>query len=346
MYSSRSSRLARIGAARWLLAVILSIPGGGIAGDGTGADCNRNGIPDEQDLRAGDLILQSARRFPAGDAPVSIAAGDLDGDLDIDLVTANRDSSDVSVLLNRGDGSFSAPTGFSAGAEPVAVALAGLDADADLDIAVASRGSEGGGLSVLLNLGGGAYAPRVPLSGAPTPNSVAAGDIDGDGDVDLVAADDASGIVALHENDGAGGFGDGESHDLGEEPTSVVVADFDRDGRLDIAALTSHGSPATLAYDASILFNEGEGTFAEPLHFGAAESPHSMIATDVDGDSNPDLVISDQSNSPFIEHVVILENIGHRGPSLDRLAHRPVKGPPTSSDGPSAPRRDLSVGAP
>ena len=39
--------------------------------------------------------------------PVSIAAGDVDADGDVDLVTANFDSDAVSVLLNDGQGQFS-----------------------------------------------------------------------------------------------------------------------------------------------------------------------------------------------------------------------------------------------
>ena len=39
----------------------------------------------------------------AGNAPFSVAIGDLDGDLDLDLAVANQSSDDVSVLLNQGE---------------------------------------------------------------------------------------------------------------------------------------------------------------------------------------------------------------------------------------------------
>ena len=45
---------------------------------------------------------------------MSVAIGDLNGDRKPDLVTANADGPTVSVLLNRGDGSF----GRSATTEP------------------------------------------------------------------------------------------------------------------------------------------------------------------------------------------------------------------------------------
>ena len=42
----------------------------------------------------------NAEAYGAGDRPFSVALGDLDGDLDLDLVVANFDSDDVSVLLD------------------------------------------------------------------------------------------------------------------------------------------------------------------------------------------------------------------------------------------------------
>ncbi|MHC4129506.1 MAG: hypothetical protein ACYSUA_15335, partial [Planctomycetota bacterium] len=45
-------------------------------------------------------------RYTAGDNPYSVAVGDLDGVNGPDLAVANNASEDVSVLLNRGDGTF------------------------------------------------------------------------------------------------------------------------------------------------------------------------------------------------------------------------------------------------
>ncbi len=48
------------------------------------------------------------QKFPAGDGPVSVAIGDLDGVSGPDLAVVNASSGDVSVLLNQGDGTFAA----------------------------------------------------------------------------------------------------------------------------------------------------------------------------------------------------------------------------------------------
>ncbi|HWW74836.1 MAG TPA: VCBS repeat-containing protein, partial [Pyrinomonadaceae bacterium] len=53
--------------------------------------------------------------FPVGDHPADIAAADFNGDGNTDLVTANNNSSNVSVLLGDGAGGFTGPANFAAG---------------------------------------------------------------------------------------------------------------------------------------------------------------------------------------------------------------------------------------
>jgi hypothetical protein len=54
-------------------------------------------------LGNGDGTFQAATFFAAGSQPVSVAVADLDGDTVPDLVTANFNGNDVSVLLNLSD---------------------------------------------------------------------------------------------------------------------------------------------------------------------------------------------------------------------------------------------------
>ncbi len=48
----------------------------------------------------------SATGVTAGTAPIDIVAGDFNGDGRLDLATGNLGSSDISVLLGQGDGTF------------------------------------------------------------------------------------------------------------------------------------------------------------------------------------------------------------------------------------------------
>jgi hypothetical protein len=126
---------------------------------------------------------------PTGSSPRGLAAGDIDGDGDNDLVVGNFLANSVSVLKNNGSGAFT-PSGspVPTGNNPYAVTMGDLDGDGDLDVAVTNSGSSS--VTVLLNDGTGVF---TPASGSPfpvgvSPGGVAMGDFDEDGDLDLTTA--------------------------------------------------------------------------------------------------------------------------------------------------------------
>ncbi|MBK7977276.1 MAG: VCBS repeat-containing protein [Deltaproteobacteria bacterium] len=64
--------------------------------------------------------------------------------------------------------------------------------------------------------------------------------------------------------------------------------DFDRDGDLDIAVLGFGNTHAV-----QVLYGDGSGGFSAPTPFPVATRVHSIAAGDLDGDSYPDIVVSD-----------------------------------------------------
>ena len=101
---------------------------------------------------AGQWRLAPSRRpspLLAGLASYFVAIADLNGDGVPDLVTANRDSNDVSVLLGTGAGTFQTARHFPAGNGPESVAVADLNGDGTPDLVTANRGSDT--VSVLLH---------------------------------------------------------------------------------------------------------------------------------------------------------------------------------------------------
>jgi len=86
--------------------------------------------------------------FAAGDAPRSVALADVNADGNLDAVTANGNSDNISVLFGNGAGGFGAANNFAAGDGPAAVALADVNGDSMLDAVTANAGSDD--VSVLL----------------------------------------------------------------------------------------------------------------------------------------------------------------------------------------------------
>jgi hypothetical protein len=98
-------------------------------------------------LGRGDGTFESPTNYAAGQGPVSVAVGDLNGDGRADLAVANDLSANVSLLLGNGDGTFAAPIHFSAGARPRAVAIGDFNGDGRSDMVIARDG----GALLLLN---------------------------------------------------------------------------------------------------------------------------------------------------------------------------------------------------
>src|SRR6185503_5209383 len=99
---------------------------------GRALDCNRNGIPDECDLRASVLAFDRPVSFPIGFSPNAVVAADLNGDGVSDLVTANAYSNyvpsrTVAVLLNDGLGILGPSAVLPVGDIPRSVAVSDLD---------------------------------------------------------------------------------------------------------------------------------------------------------------------------------------------------------------------------
>src|SRR4051812_2932384 len=79
--------------------------------------------------------------FAVGKSPSSVAVRDLNNDQRLDLVTANVNTSDVSVLLGNGDGSFLPMQSIAVGARPQSVAVADINGDGQPDLVTANSGS-------------------------------------------------------------------------------------------------------------------------------------------------------------------------------------------------------------
>lgn len=137
-------------------------------------------------------FVASAQTFGVGDSRAGAAAGDFDGDGDLDLVQPSLDSFGVNELwVNQGgaqggiEGSF-LPSGQQFSDSWDALAAADFDGDGDLDVVVSGQP----GLRLWANDGSGFFDTDGACRGAGTesPVDVGVADFDGDGTPDLFVA--------------------------------------------------------------------------------------------------------------------------------------------------------------
>ncbi len=194
--------------------------------------------------------------------PAGIAAGNLDGDENIDVAYVDPVANRVMVRVGVNPG-FGEVFSHDVGAGPTAVALGDLDGQPGDEVVVAN--TDDNSLSVLMNDGSGTLTKSdtdlsVVLSDtvpAGRPRDVHLADLDGDGDLDILTANSNESptvdhsSVSLFLNDGDGGFllATGEvfamvqtsfPREVGLFPSRVWAADMNGDGALDIITSGTH----------------------------------------------------------------------------------------------------------
>jgi len=125
---------------------------------------------------------------------LGVAAGDLDGDGQIDLAYVSADQDALGVLLNEG-ASFPAELVSATGPEPQVLLAEDLDSDDRVELVVGHRGESTLRIFVLEPGGEVVEGLQVPLAAAVS--SLHAGDVNGDGVPDLAATSTQAEIVTV-----------------------------------------------------------------------------------------------------------------------------------------------------
>jgi hypothetical protein len=176
------------------------------------ADFDCNGTPDLAVVNAresgtvsillghGDGTFDPPQAFSVGRLPVSVAAGDFNGDGLWDLAVANASPSllipgPVSILLGNGDGTFGPADNVPAGVSPQSVVVADFNGDEFSDLAVGNRRSHD--FSVLLGRGDGTFQAAQHFGPGNDPIPLAVGDFNGDGLADLVAPHSGTNLISV-----------------------------------------------------------------------------------------------------------------------------------------------------
>jgi len=281
------------------------------AGAGTDpelADADGDGLLDGSELGGGHFAAQRVISN-LGNGARSVAAADLDGDGDVDVVTASAIDDEIAWYENQdGQGGFGPQRIISAFAdEAVSVFAADVDGDGDVDVLSASELDDK--IAWYENLdGAGTFAgERVISLQADGASAVAGSDLDGDGDTDALSASVHDGKVAWYENlDGGGTYwGERVIAVLGDGARAVGAADLDGDGDPDV--LTASWRTNRIAWYEN---TDGAGGFGPQRPISSlAQAAAAVYAADLDGDGDLDVV----SASVFDDKVAWYENLDGTG---------------------------------
>lgn len=228
--------------------------------------------------------------YATGSSPQSVAIGDVNGDGRPDLVSANKGSNTVSVLLGNGDGTFQTQSAYAAGDSPNAVGVGDVNGDGRLDIVAGGIGVAGGTV-VLLGNGDGTFQPPASYASPLWTDFMVLADLNGDGRSDVVQMTNYQGVTVMLGN------ADGSLQAL---PTilnefrgdagvhSLAVGDLNGDGRPDLVV-------GQWDYKVSILLGNGDGTFQAQHNYTTPYYVDPTVAIgDVNGEGRPDVAGGNQ----------------------------------------------------
>tara|TARA_R110001606_G_scaffold107625_2_gene232391 strand:- start:41299 stop:50172 length:8874 start_codon:yes stop_codon:yes gene_type:complete len=242
-------------------------------------------------------------------AASTVHAADIDGDGDMDVLSASYYDNKIAWYENNGDKTFGAQQIISTNANGGrSVFTADLDQDGDLDVMSASSSDKK--IAWYENNGDKTFGSQNIINAdAKGANTVFAADLDNDGDYDVLSSSETDDKVAFYE--GTGGkvlistgkvFGTENIVSLvADGAWDVYASDLDGDGDLDI--LSASQSDDKIAW----YKNNGNLSFgAQQIISTTAGYTHSLYTADIDKDGDLDVVAAAQDD----DKIVWYENIG------------------------------------
>ena len=254
--------------------------------------------------------------YASGNGPISVAIADINKDSHPDIIVANQTDGTLSIFLGNGDGTFQAQTvlplpGVTSGTtttatKPSAVVTGDFNNDGNIDIAVTDMANNR--VLILLGNGDGTFQTPVAYPTGSNPIAIVAQDFDADGQPDLAIANQGDGTTASTATillgnkvngvqTGTFGAPPGQTSppSVGVSPSAITTAVFASGGFTDLA-VTNKGDNTVSILPGLGTNGVQNGTFGAQNTFAVGNGPAGIATADFNGDGQPDLAISNQTD--------------------------------------------------
>lgn len=249
--------------------------------------------------------------FACGKNPSDIAIADMNGDGTPDLVVANTQTLNITILLGNGKGGFQpsaqSPFATSSQPHPHGVAVGDFMGNGKPSVVTDSWGNR----KILLIASDGRGNLLLPGkffdADLRSDAGVLAADFNHDGHLDIVTTTQRENSVGLLLGDGKGGFrrAPGSPFPAAAESWSFTVGDVNSDGNPDVVVIPYDRDltdPRQLGV--TVLLGDGKGGLntmrGSPLSLAGCKAPARIATGDVNGDGITDMAVTCAQNDRLV----------------------------------------------
>ena len=243
----------------------------------------------------------------SADGARSVYVEDVNGDGNMDVLSASFNDSKIAWFENDGNENFTEHIISTSLYGACSVYAVDMDSDGDIDVLSASLSDNK--IVWYENEGSEVFTEHVIANLVYYAISVHAADVDGDGDMDVLSASNYDHEIAWYENDGSESFSEHVISNTAIGAWSVYAADVDGDGNMDVLSASSDDNKIAW-YE-----NDGSESFITHVISTSAIGTWSVHAADMDSDGNMDVLSAslnddkiawydNDGSEAFTEHVI------------------------------------------